>query len=279
MAKPSRRRAADTLAPRSGGRAGAQGISIEELLARLLYRDGLMLVIDKPAGLPVHADGVFIRHTLVHMLRRTIPGVQPVHRLDRETSGVLLLGKHPAAAKAMQTHFQRGVVAKTYMAVVRGVPAEDEVTLTGAIGPAPGSRIALRRAVVPPDAPGARPATTTVRVVRRGPGTSLVEVRPSGGRTHQIRVHLAAFGHPLLGDILYGRSDDEYLAWVRHVKAGGDPRLWPGRDAPRHMLHAARLELPGFDGEPLVVAAPLPADMRALCPEEGSASGSDAPAP
>jgi 23S rRNA pseudouridine1911/1915/1917 synthase len=223
-----------------------------------------VLAVDKPAGLPVVADGAFIRNTVVAILRQQRAAwLQPVHRLDRETSGVLILGKNKAAANALQGAFQRGEVRKTYLAVVRGVVASDALSLTDPIGRAPHSRIALRRAALPPASAGAQPAHTDVTVLRRGARATLLEVTPHTGRTHQIRAHLEAIGHPLVGDVLYGRSDDEYLAWVHHVKAGGAAD-WPaGRDAPRQMLHCARVEVDCL-GERLVITAPLPADLLAI---------------
>jgi RluA family pseudouridine synthase len=227
----------------------------------VLFESAGVLCVDKPAGLPVHADGVFIRHTLVHLLRQRGPhlaGVQPAHRLDRETSGVLVLGKDKATARDLQRCFQAGSVAKRYLAVVRGSVGPDQLVLCGGLVPGSG-RIVLRREVV---AEGSgQPARTEARVLRRARSCTLLEVVPHSGRTHQIRAHLAAAGHPLVGEVLYGRTDDDYLAFVRHVKAGGDP-AWPaGRDAPRHLLHAARVEIAAAQ-PPLAVEAPMPADMQ-----------------
>lgn len=235
----------------------------------VLHETPSLLFVDKPAGLPVHADGVFVRHTLVHVLRaRYGPHVQPTHRLDRETSGVLVAAKDKAAAKVTQMQFQRGEVAKTYLAIVRGVVADDTLTITAPLGRDRRSSISIRRTAVDLGADDARAATTAVRVRLRLRTSTLVEVTPHSGRTHQIRAHLTSVGHSLVGDVLYGRDDDAYLAWVQHVKAGGDAG-WPqGRDAPRHFLHAHTLTLTAPEGDRLEVSAPLPADMQAWVERE-----------
>lgn len=227
----------------------------------VLSERGELLLVDKPAGLPVHADGVFVRNTLVHVLRSRLgPEVYPLHRLDRETSGVLALATSRAAARALQPQFERGEVEKSYLAVVRGLVAGDRLTCTAPIGCDSSSKITIRRCAGA-HAAGAREARTEVNVRTRLATTTVVEAVPRTGRTHQIRVHLAAAGHPLVGDVLYGRTDAEYLAWVQHVKAGGDPG-WPqGRDMPRHLLHARSLTLRGPDGERVEVEAPQPADF------------------
>ncbi len=231
----------------------------------VVFESPTLLVVDKPAGLPVHADGAFIENTLIAILRaRLAIWLQPVHRLDRETSGVLILGKEKATATDLQQRFQRGEVRKTYVALVRGVMAADALTLTAPIGRAPESCITLRRAALLPDAVGAQSARTDVRVLRRGRTRTLLEVTPHSGRTHQIRAHLEGAGHSLVGDVLYGRDDDDYLAWVQHVKAGGEA-AWPvGRDAPRHMLHAASVVLPAIEGVTRSFEAPMPPDMLAF---------------
>lgn len=230
----------------------------------ILHETPTLLCVAKPAGLPVHADGVFVRNTLVQVLRTRLGAhLQPTHRLDRETSGVLVVAKSKATAKDVQMQFQRGEVEKAYIAIVRGLVRDDRVTIDGPIGRDQTSRITIRRAVVAADAADARTAHTEVRVLQRLASSTYVEVRPKTGRTHQIRAHLAAIGHSLVGDALYGRDDDSYLAWVQHVKAFGDP-AWPaGRDAPRHFLHASAITLTTAEGERLTVEAPLPADMQA----------------
>ncbi|MBL8729517.1 MAG: hypothetical protein JNM25_13875, partial [Planctomycetes bacterium] len=148
------------------------------------------------------------------------------------------------------------------------------------IGPAGGS-IAARRAVLPLGARGSKPARSECRVVQRFAAATLLEVTPRTGRTHQIRVHLAHVGHPLVGDVLYGDGDARYLQFVQHLKAGGDPR-WPdGRAAGRHLLHAHRLSLRHpRTGAALVLEAPPPADFTAAAARAGASStGTSSSAP
>src|SRR5262249_37983686 len=193
---------------------------------RLVHEHAEYIVVDKPAHLPCHGDGAFVRHTLVHLLRQTFGDVFLVHRRDRETSGLVVAARSERARRALDAQFRGGGVDKSYLAVVRGAVAGDFVA-DGAIGRDRASAIALRRAVVAADADGAMAAATEVTVLAGAPDRSLVRCAPRTGRTHQIRVHLANAGHPVLGDKLYGRSDDEYLAFVRHVKSGGSPRWAP----------------------------------------------------
>jgi tRNA pseudouridine32 synthase/23S rRNA pseudouridine746 synthase/23S rRNA pseudouridine1911/1915/1917 synthase len=184
-----------------------------ELLARLLYRDGLCLIIDKPAGLPVHAGpggGANLEQYLDH-LRFGLPHPPGLaHRLDRDTSGCLVLGRHRKALSRLGKLFQSGGVEKTYWAVTIGVPAEQEGRIE-----LPLKKVTNRtggwRMVT--DAEG-QAAVTDYRVLGHGDGPSgkelaWIECKPRTGRTHQIRVHLAALGTPILGDPQYGDNTEQ----------------------------------------------------------------------
>jgi tRNA pseudouridine32 synthase / 23S rRNA pseudouridine746 synthase len=184
-------------------------MTADELRARVLYRDALMLLIDKPAGLPVH-PGPKGGETLFHhleALRFGLPGRPEVaHRLDRDTSGCLALGRHAKALARLNALFRRGAVDKVYWAVVEGGPAgEGEIAL--ALSP----RSPDRGWWMKPD-PAGQPALTRWRVLGRRagsrdtPAVTLVELRPLTGRTHQLRVHCAASGWPILGDAIYGSA-------------------------------------------------------------------------
>ena len=172
------------------------------------------------------------------------PGI--VHRLDKDTSGVIVAAKHAAALDKLAAQFKRREVHKVYLAIVRGVPAADAGRIDWAIGRHP---VARRKMSI--RSRQGRAAVTLWRVRRRMVGASLLEVDLQTGRTHQIRVHCAAMGHPLLGDAVYGRPG----------------RGWQGADAApeRQMLHAWRLSFthPSHGGQ-MTFEAPLPDDMQSL---------------
>ncbi|MBL8751322.1 MAG: RluA family pseudouridine synthase [Planctomycetes bacterium] len=232
-----------------------------DLVLPILFDDADLVAIDKPAHLVAHRDGAFPANTFLHELERRVQATAPlhlVHRLDRETSGVLLLARHPGAAVAMQRQFEAGTVTKAYLAFVRGVVATDSFTVDAAVGPARDTTIAARRAVLPAASPGARAARTDFEVLERFPSCTLVRASPHTGRTHQIRVHLEHAGHPLVGDALYGRSDAEYEEHVRRRKAGEPPH-------DRQRLHAQSLVARHpTSGARLVLEAPMPRDFTSL---------------
>ncbi|HYM92022.1 MAG TPA: RluA family pseudouridine synthase, partial [bacterium] len=215
---------------------------------QIVHEDADILVIDKPAGMtvhpaPGHPNGTLVNAVLAHVpdlsgiagpLR---PGV--VHRLDKDTSGLLVIAKTDAAYRSLVAQLRARAVTRVYLALVRGTVREDRGVISAPIGRHPVHR--TRMAVVP----HGRPAVTHVTVRERLEGATLVECRLETGRTHQIRVHLRHIGHPVLGDPVYG---------------GGDGGI--GRQA----LHAARLEFTHpRTGERIVCTAPLPEDFaRAL---------------
>ena len=240
----------------------------------VLHADDDLVAVDKPPHLVAHRDGAFAQNTFLHALERRIGAESPlhlVHRLDRETSGVLLLARSANVVTELQRQFAQGNVVKEYVALVHGCVAADRFTVDAPIGAA-GGTIAARRAVVAADIRGARAAVTEAEVIRHFAAHTLLRVRPRTGRTHQIRVHLDHAGHPLVGDKLYGQSDARYLDYVRHLKAGGDPS-WPGQLlAGRQMLHASRLQLRHpRHGRDLALEAPTPADLRAAIDALGPA--------
>jgi 23S rRNA pseudouridine1911/1915/1917 synthase len=227
---------------------------------RVLHEDERLLVVDKPAHLPMHADGPFLRNTLIYLLRAAYgPELQLVHRLDRETSGVCVVARDKEAQALVQAQFG-GALAKTYVAVVNGV-VDAPFVCDEPIGHDPESEVRLRRSA----APGAlqpRPAHTAFAPLAHGPSRTLVTCRPTTGRTHQIRAHLEHRGHPIVGDKLYGAPDARYLDFVRHVKAGGSAFEERGGDPNRQLLHASALSFrhPG-DGELVTYEAPTPEEF------------------
>ena len=223
----------------------------------VLFEDGEALVIDKPGGLPLdtpRAGGPSIED-YAERLRFGFPrSPAPVHRLDRDTSGCLLLARNPKALKRFAAAFEAREVEKRYLGIVSG-PVEGEAgTIELSLAKISSAREGWRMIA----AKKGKPAVTHWRKLEERDGNTLVEFRPETGRTHQIRVHAAhAFGHPLLGDPIYGE----------------------GTGAARTMLHAAGLTVPRAGKAPIVAEAPMPQDFIALgfcAPEAKQAAASEA---
>jgi RluA family pseudouridine synthase len=210
----------------------------------VLHEDEAILVLAKPAPLPMHACGRFNRNTLVHFLHAAWhpEKPKPAHRLDANTSGVVVCARTRHFAKLLQPQFTRGEVEKVYLARVHGHPADDEFTIDAPISAEP-TQLGGRE--IEEDG---RSAVTRFRVLRRdGDGTALLEARPLTGRTNQIRIHLWHEGFPIAGDPLYlregGRGDTQTLAL-------GDPPMG---------LHAWKLSFRHpLSGERVVFEAPAP---------------------
>lgn len=212
----------------------------DHIVARVLYRDALMLVLDKPAGLPVHADrrgGETLAGWLDH-LRFGLPRRPEIaHRLDRDTAGCLVLGRHRQALARLGRLFAGSAVDKVYWAAVAGGPAAAEGEIALPISPRSADPADWRVRI---DFAG-QPALTRWRVLGRAEGRSWLELRPVTGRTHQLRVHCAASGFPILGDATYGET------------ARGDAL---------HLL-ARSVTVPLYPRKPAIaVSAPVPPHMR-----------------
>jgi 23S rRNA pseudouridine1911/1915/1917 synthase len=223
----------------------------------LLASDEHFIAIDKPAGLPMHTTAKFWKNTLVALLRERYPEerLQICHRIDRETSGVLLIARTAEAASFLKRAFASRTVKKTYLALVHGVPEPP----AGVID-APMRLLDTRTHIKMGVAQDGLPAVTRYRVERSFAHHALVEAAPETGRQHQIRVHLAYLGHPIVGDKLYGASEQ---AFMDYCDTGLTPELLDLFDGlPRHALHAARLTFPHpKTREPVTVESPLPADL------------------
>jgi tRNA pseudouridine32 synthase / 23S rRNA pseudouridine746 synthase len=216
-------------------------MNAEEIVSRLLYRDALMLVIDKPAGLPVHPGpkgGVTLFHHL-DALRFGLPRrPEAAHRLDKDTSGCLVLGRHPKAIARLNELFRRNEVDKVYWAVVEGGPQADEGEIDLPLAPKSPDRGWWMKVD-----PKGQPSLTQWRVLGRSEGLTLLELRPITGRTHQLRVHCAAMNFPILGDPIYGTA----------------PRF----GGPGLHLHARSITVPLYPKKPpIMVEAPVPEHMR-----------------
>ena len=219
--------------------------------APVLYRDDDLLAVSKPRGLPsVPAGGVFLEHTLLSVVRQGEPGAVPMHRLGRETSGVVLFALNAPARAGVQAQFRERRVCKTYLALCAGHPVPDNFKIDAPIGEVAYPPTGAIHAA----APVGKPSLSRVRVLERRAGpppASLVEVGIETGRPHQIRIHLAYAGHPLVGDPLFGPGGVP-LAGTRAVP--GDPG---------YLLHALRLELDHpRTGARLAVEAPAPAELN-----------------
>ncbi len=172
------------------------------LCFQVLHEDDALLAVAKPSGLPTLPGGGYLEHTLLALVRRRFPGVSPVHRLGRATSGVVLFARTPKAGRALAEAFRKRRVEKLYLGVVEGEPREDYFTVEVSIGPVAHPLLGSVHAANP----GGKAALSRVRVIERREGASLVEVSIETGRPHQIRIHMAACGHPLIGDRLYAKG-------------------------------------------------------------------------
>ncbi|MFZ4483217.1 MAG: RluA family pseudouridine synthase [Chthoniobacterales bacterium] len=222
----------------------------EEMALDIVFEDEHLLVVNKPAGLVVHPgagnwEGTLVNGLLHHCRGLTAghpsrPGI--VHRLDKDTSGVILVAKSDDALTNLAAQFANRTAEKTYLAVVRGKPRTSAGTINGAIARHP----IHRQRMTVSTREGARPAETGWRVLLSTGHLSLLECRPKTGRTHQIRVHLRHLGHPVAGDRTYGG----------------------GADFPRQLLHAWKIRLAHpATGESVAFEAPVPEDFP-LRPEE-----------
>ena len=210
----------------------------------VLYEDEDIVVINKPAGVLTHAKGgISQEHTVADMLQPLTTFASDtnragiVHRLDRETSGVLVGARTPAAAEFLQKQFAQRTTKKTYIAIVEGVPKHTEALIDLPIGRSPAKPSTFRVD------PKGKSAQTTYYVLNVQNDKSLVKLQPKTGRTHQLRVHMAHIGHPIVGDIVYGKS------------------------AQRMFLHAYQLELTAPSGERMTFTAPIPEEFLRDFPE------------
>jgi 23S rRNA pseudouridine1911/1915/1917 synthase len=244
-------RAGQTIEVRPAASAASVGVEPEAIALDVLYEDERLLVINKPAGMVVHPAPGNRRGTVVaallHHWHGPRPGLDPfrpgiVHRLDKDTSGVLIIAKDAAALAALGHQFRRREVKKQYLAWVWGRVRRQSGTISDPIGrnPVHRTRMAVRR--------GGRAAETVFEVVERCDEVTLLRLFPRTGRTHQLRVHLAAIGHPIVGDAVYGRR-----------RGAGTPLI------ERQALHAEQIEFchPGT-GECMHFTAPIPSDLLAL---------------
>lgn len=226
---------------------------------QIVYEDDWLLAVNKPGNLKVHGHGRFIKANLVYQLRHNhtppYPEASLINRLDRDTSGLVLLARDADTLRAVQTQFAERTVQKTYLAVVQGIPEWQSREVDLPIGRLPSAAGVYRYGI----SDEGKSAQTLVELIRPfPPNHALVRLTPKTGRTHQLRVHLAALGHPLVGDRLYTLSDADYLAWCED-KTSDDAPL------PRHALHCAETIIwHPQQQRPLTFHAPLAPDIRAF---------------
>jgi 23S rRNA pseudouridine1911/1915/1917 synthase len=225
-------------------------IAAEAIALDVRYEDSDLIVVNKPPGMVVHPSLGHSGGTLVNALLAHCPDLEGVggerrpgivHRLDKDTSGLIIAAKHDQALWFLQNQFKQRTVAKTYLALVEGSLQPPEVIIDAPIGRDPRHR--KKMAVVFPNSGDARPAQTAIKALDYFAGYTLAECRPRTGRKHQIRVHLAHLGYPIAGDRVYGR---------RKNHSGLE----------RHFLHAAELSFRRpSDSEEIQVSAELPDDL------------------
>ncbi|HEX5130899.1 MAG TPA: RluA family pseudouridine synthase [Candidatus Krumholzibacteria bacterium] len=238
----------------------------------VLFEDDHYLAVAKSGNCPVHACGIYIVNTLIARLRRDFgPRVTLAHRLDRETSGVVMLAKNREANRRMARMFERGEVDKTYLALAFGRVAEQDFVVDAPIGKVDArfqypveyawgkdhdlaTYLPKRRVD-----PAGKAARTRVEVVGYAGEVSALRLTPEQGRTNQIRVHLAHIGHPLVGDKIYGLAGD---VREEQMRAGLTDRVRAALVMDRHALHGESLAFTHpMDGRRMTISAPLPADM------------------
>jgi 23S rRNA pseudouridine1911/1915/1917 synthase len=236
-------------------------IAAEEIPLEVVYQDSDLLVVNKPPGMVVHPAPGHRGGTLVNALLHAVgdlsgiggvlrPGI--VHRLDKDTSGLLMVAKTDTAHRALADELRDRHIRRRYVAAAWGHLPEDEVTVDAPIARHPADR--LRMGVVE----GGRRAVTHFRRRERWPAAELLEAELETGRTHQIRVHLAHIGHPVVGDAVYGAGRERGFS--------GAARGWAlelAKRTPRQFLHAAELRfVHPRTGEEMTFRAPLPDDLR-----------------
>jgi 23S rRNA pseudouridine1911/1915/1917 synthase len=261
----------------------------EEIPLDVVYEDDDLAIINKPAGMMVHAGagatgpngedqrnrGTLVNALLHHFATLSAVGgeMRPgiVHRLDKETSGLIMVAKNDEAHRRLAAQFARREVKKTYIALVHGWPKKDHGTITASI-----RRDRLRRIRMTTRGTGGREAVSHYTVIRRLESAfgkfALVEVKIDTGRTHQIRVHMAALGHAVVGDALYGAPREMRARRGRATDEGGAISL------SRNFLHAAQLELTHpRTGKTIALKSPLPPELQAFLELIERVTASDTP--
>lgn len=228
-------------------------------LPPIIYEDDALFVVNKPSGMLVHPSGDKFVWTVIVLfkMKYTEHCLDLAHRLDRETSGTLIITKNKKTNSFIKIQLEKRNMNKVYKAIVRGIPDWDEHDLSAPIAENSGAELRIRRVVHESGAP----SRTSFRVLKRMNQHSLIECTLYTGRTHQIRVHLEHLGFPILGDKIYGQPDSTFL---NYLKEGVTPSLRAATAFPRHALHATSITYMHPSGVRKTVVAPMPEDMSAV---------------
>ncbi|MCF8111353.1 MAG: RluA family pseudouridine synthase [Desulfobacteraceae bacterium] len=266
--KPGYRLAAgDTVSTVAAVPAGTEKIIPEPIPLDIVFKDSAVIIINKPPGLVVHPAAGNFSGTLVHGLLYHFPELQNmdqdtqrpgiVHRLDKDTSGIMVIAKTPRARQELLSQFKSRIVKKTYITFVHGEPEDDEGKIVLPISRHPVNR--KKMAAGEKNSGKQRHAETLWRVKDRFGNIAMLECIIKTGRTHQIRVHLSSIGHPVIGDRVYG-----YKRPLRHYQERAEILSLLAR-VPRQMLHAGKIEfMHPKTGKQVSFTAPLPRDMEDL---------------
>jgi 23S rRNA pseudouridine1911/1915/1917 synthase len=223
----------------------------------VLFEDETILAVNKPAGLPVHPTARYHHNTLTALLEERYGSNRPVlaHRIDSETSGIVLCAKTKDMERGLKRMFAERQVQKQYLAITNGIPDPASGRIEAPLGPDQNSPIRVKMGVVE----DGLPSLTEYKVLKVIADTALVECRPRTGRQHQIRAHLSHLGYPIIGDKIYGFDVDLFLDYLDQ---GMTPELALRAGALRQLLHASQLSLMHpLTGRQLTIEAPLPGDM------------------
>lgn len=224
----------------------------------VVYEDDWLLGVNKPGNLLIHRSGKAFKNNLVYQLRfvhnPSYPDAHSTHRIDRETSGLVLLTKNKDQVSFVNKLFIDNKITKHYCAIVNGVFPESIELIDSPIGSAGLQSIPYKYWI---DQNGKPALTKIISVEKINEFYSFVRLEPKTGRTHQLRVHLAATGYPIIGDKLYSVSEDEHIAW-RDNRLDNDKFI-----IPRQALHCTSMSfIHPFTNKPCTIAAPLPNDMK-----------------
>jgi len=216
----------------------------------LLFDDPHLLAVNKPSGLPSLPGGGFMENTLLRLVQKQFPNANPVHRLGRATTGIVLFAKTPQTAAKLTANWNTPAIQKIYRALAQNVAQQDAYEILTPIGLVPHPLIGSVWAASPLGTPGSKPSRSSARVIARTTSTTTFQVSLHSGRPHQIRIHLASIGHPLVGDPLYGPTGQPLENLPGLPGDGG------------YLLHAQFLKFPHpITGEQLHLEAPLPPEF------------------